>query len=104
MSKFEYSAKEINAMIAANNADGMGKATMVGVINDLRKLKPILENLYDESIFYLSYWRGECGYHGMDTQSDTVKSRERITDRITQKIEEAYALVLTGLGETIDER
>lgn len=104
MSYFKYSADKINATISANNADGMGKATMVGVINDLQKLKPILEKLYDENIFYLSYWRDECGYHGWDTQSDTVKSMERITDGITQKIEEAYALVLTGLGETVDER
>lgn len=104
MNDFKYSSDKINAMIAANNADGMGKATMVGVINDLKKLKPILENLYDENIFNLSYWRDECGFHGWDTQSDTVKSMERITDGITQKIEEAYALVLTGLGETVDER
>ena len=104
MNDFKYSADRINAMIYANNADGMGKATMVGVINDLQKLKPILERLYDENIFYLSYWRGECVFHGWDAQSDSVKSMERITDGITQKIEEAYALVLTGLGETVDER
>lgn len=103
MSNFDYSKKEINAMIQEYNDNGIGRAAMVGVLESLRTLKPKLEQLYDEQVFYMSYWRGECGFHGWDVQSDAVKSMETITDGIEECIERAYALVLTGLGERMED-
>ena len=50
MSDFKYSAEKINKMI---DESGCQKAIMSGVYNDLKKLKPIIEKIYDENIFYL---------------------------------------------------
>ena len=49
MSDFKYSAKRINKII---DESGCQKADMYGVYNDLKKLKPIIEKIYDEDIFY----------------------------------------------------
>lgn len=53
MNPFTYSADKINKMIDDN---GYKPVTMTGVRNDLLKLKPIIEKLYDDKIFYLNYW------------------------------------------------
>ena len=50
MSDFKYSAEKINKMI---DESGCQKAIMSGVYNDLKKLKPIIEKIYDENIFIL---------------------------------------------------
>lgn len=45
-------ADRINKMIDNN---GLQKVYMEGCYNDLKKLKLIIEKLYDEHIFYLDY-------------------------------------------------
>lgn len=102
MNNFKYSAKKINEMIEKN---GCQKATMIGVYNDLKKLKPIIEKIYDENIFYLSYWKSECVFFGWEWDKDDgrMASMAKITDEISEKFLEIYALILAGLGENIDE-
>lgn len=102
MSDFEYSAERIKNIMAQYN---LSPVIMQGVYDDLKKLKPVIEKIYDEHIFYLSYWEGECGYHGWDWSKDNgeMKNMATITDEITNKFLEIYALILLGLGESINE-
>ena len=83
----------------------LGKAAMKGVLGDLESLKPIIENLYDEKIFYLDYWETDCPYHGWDWKKDedVLKNMSYICDEIAKKFEEIYALILIGLGEDMEE-
>lgn len=102
MSKFNYSANEINKIIDNNK---LQKVCMQGCYKDLEKLKPIIEKLYDDHIFYIDYWVSECGYFGWDWSKDDgkLKSQKDITTGIAQKFKEIYALILTGLGERCEE-
>lgn len=76
-------------------------AIMEGVKKDLENLKPIIQRLYDENIFYLGYWESECPFHGWDWSKDdgSMSSMAYICDEITNKFEEIYALIKIGLGE-----
>ena len=96
MSNFNYSNKKINEMISAS---GLQKVAMSGVYKDLEKLKPLIEEFYDTHIFYLTYFLSDAPYHGWDRQSEQMKNMEAITEGITQKFKEIYALILAGLGE-----
>ena len=101
MNKFQYSKEEIDNIIKENN---LSPVIMIGVKQDLQKLKPIIEKIYDKNIFYLSYWESECGYHGWDWTEDDgrMKNQAKITEGISQKFLEIYALILAGLGEKIE--
>lgn len=103
MSDFKYSSSEINKMIEES---GLQEVCMQGCHNDLEKLKPIIEKLYDEHIFYIDYWVSECMYHGWDWSKDSgkLKSQKDITEGIRRKFMEIYALILSGLGEKCEER
>ena len=96
-------ADRINGMI---DDYALQKVCMQGCYNDLEKLKPIIEKLYDEHIFYLSYWKSDCPYFGWDWSKDngSMKNQADITDGITHRIEEVYALILSGLGERCEKR
>ena len=102
MSDFKYSANKINKMIEES---GLQKVCMQGCHKDLERLKPIIEKLYDEHIFYIDYWVSECAYHGWEWSKDdgTLKSQKDITEGIHQKFIEIYALILAGLGEKCEE-
>lgn len=102
MSDFQYSKEKIDKIIKENN---LSPVIMLGVKQDLQKLKPIIEKIYDEHIFYLSYWENECGYHGWDWSKDNGKmeNQAKITDGISQKFLEIYALILAGLGEKVED-
>lgn len=102
MSNFKYSSSEINKMIEES---GLQEVCMQGCHNDLEKLKPIIEKLYDEHIFYIDYWVSECVYHGWDWSKDNgkLKSQKDITEGISRKFIEIYALILSGLGEKCEE-
>lgn len=102
MSRFKYSIESINAMIEQNLVKGMGKATMYGVYNDLKMLKPIIEKIYDENIFYLSYFASDAPFMGWTCEQ--IHSMLKITNGITEKFEEIYALILCGLGEKLDDQ
>lgn len=52
MNYFTYSADKINKMIDDN---GYKSVTMTGVRDNLLDLKPIIEKLYNDKIFYLNY-------------------------------------------------
>ena len=101
MSNFEYSAEKISEIMKKYN---LSPVVMKGVQKDLKTLKPIIEKIYDEHIFYFYYWKNECPYFGWDKSEDRVKNMATITDEITYKFLEIYALILSGLGETIDEQ
>ena len=105
MSNFNLNsiADRINGMIDNN---GLQVVCMQGCYNDLKKLKPIIEKLYDEHIFYLNYWKSDCPYFGWDWSKDngTMKNQADITDGITSKIEEVYSMILAGLGERCEKR
>ena len=98
MNKFEYSADSINQII---DDDKLNQVCMQGVYRDLQKLKPLIEKFYDDYIFYLSYWENEAPYHGWDWSEDDgrLENQAKITDEITEKFKEIYALILAGLGE-----
>lgn len=98
MNSFAYSSETINKMIENS---GCKKAAMKGVCDSLVELKPLVEKFYDEYIFYLSYWKNDCAFHGWEWSKDdgTMENMAKITDGITEKFEEIYALILAGLGE-----
>ena len=98
MNKFKYSADSINQIIDDNE---LNQVCMQGVYRDLQKLKPLIEKFYDDYIFYLSYWESEAPYHGCDWSEDDgrLENQAKITDGITEKFKEIYALILAGLGE-----
>ena len=97
--KLNYSKEQINKMIEDS---GLVKVAMAGVHRDLTKLKPLIEDFYDKHIFYLSYWEDDAPYFGWDLSTDKAKNMAEITDGITQRFKEIYALILAGLGETMD--
>ena len=99
MSSLNYSKEQINKMIKDS---GLAKVAMRGVHSDLTKLKPLIEDFYDKHIFYLSYWEDDAPYFGWDLSTDKAKNMAEITDGITQRFKEIYALILAGLGETMD--
>lgn len=101
MSDFKYSAEKINKLI---NEYNLRPATMKGVIQDLEKLKPLIEEFYDKYIFYLNYWESECPYFGWDWSKDDGKMKDMaiVTRGITEHFHQIYALILAGLGERID--
>lgn len=101
MSYLKYSAEKINKMI---DDSGLKSVCMQGAIDDLQELKPAIEEFYDKYINYLSYWKCECAYHGWDWSKDDgrLRNQAKITDGITEKFEEIYALILAGLGERCD--
>lgn len=99
--KLNYSKEQINKMIEDS---GLAKVTMSGVHSDLTKLKPLIEDFYDKYIFYLSYWEDDAPYFGWDLSTGKAKNMAEITDGITQRFKEIYALILAGLGETIGEK
>lgn len=102
MSYFKYSADVINKKIEEMN---LHKATMAGVIHDLQALKPVIEKIYDERIFYLDEWISDCAFHGWDWSKDDgrMEDMHTITSGITDKFIEIYALILAGLGEKVEK-
>lgn len=78
----------------------LSKAAMQGVFNDLKNLKPLIEQLYEDKIFYLNYWESECPWHGWNWSKDdgTLQNMAEITEGISDRFEEIYALILIGLG------
>ena len=71
------------------------------VDEELERLKEHIEKFYDDYIFYLSYWKSDAPYHGWLWSEDdgSMKNQAEITDGITHKFYEIYALILSGLGE-----
>ena len=100
MNDFIYSKDEINAMIDEYIEKGMQRAKMVGVRCDLEKLKPVIEEIYEKNIFYLSYFATDAPYMGWTGKE--LSPMLQITDGITQKFKEIYALILCGLGEKLE--
>lgn len=102
MNSFEYSRDKINKLI---DQCGLPKVCMGGVFGDLKHLKAVIEEVYEKHIFYLSYWKSECAWHGWSWANDdgTMEKQASITDGITDKFIEIYALILSGLGERMSE-
>lgn len=100
---FKYSSEKINNLIKQYD---LSPVTMKGVKEDLERIKPVIEDIYNKHIFYLSYWKADCGYFGWDwvRDNDRLTNMAEITDGITDRFLEIYALILSGLGETIDEQ
>ena len=98
MNSFKYSAKTINKLIEEYN---LNPVCMKGTQNELENLKSYIEEFYDKYIFYLSYWKGDAPYHGWLWSEDDgrMANQAKITDGITDKFYEIYALILSGLGE-----
>ena len=98
MNSFKYSAKTINKLIDEYKLDPV---CMQGTQRELERLKEHIEKFYDDYIFYLSYWKSDAPYHGWLWSEDdgSMKNQAEITDGITHKFYEIYALILSGLGE-----
>ena len=95
-SNFQFSAEEIKALIDICKESGIKPVAMRGVHTDLQTLKPVIEKMYDEHIFYLSYFACDASYMGWTREE--INEMLKITDGITEKFYEIYALILTGLG------
>ena len=76
MTCFEYSADKINQMIDDNK---LNKVCMRGVYDDLQKLKPLIEKVYDDYVFYLSYWKSDAPYHGWLWREDDGRMKNQAT-------------------------
>ena len=100
MNDFIYSKDKINAMIDEYLKKGMKRAEMAGVHDDLVRLKAVIEKIYEEDIFYLSYFSTDAPYMGWTGKE--LSTMLQITDGITQKFKEIYALILCGLGEKLE--
>lgn len=100
MNDFIYSKDEINAMIDEYLKKGMKRAEMAGVHDDLARLKAVIEEIYEKNIFYLSYFASDAPYMGWTGKE--LSPMLQITDGITQKFKEIYALILCGLGEKLE--
>lgn len=98
MNHLLYSKNQINNFI---HDSGLKKVAMKGVYCDLEKLKPLIEDFYEKHIFYLSYWENDAPYFGWDLRSGDGRNMAEITDGITERFKEIYALILAGLGEEI---
>ena len=100
---FVHSAEKINKIIKDND---LKKVCMQGPYNDLKKLKPIVEDVYDNYVFWLDSWKSDCFYMGWDREKDKeiLDAQEALTKGITEKFKEIYALILAGLGETCTEK
>lgn len=102
MNNCSYFTKQVNKLIDDN---GYKKVAMKGVYDDLIKLKPVIEKIFDEQVFYLDFWRCDCAYHGWDWTKDdgTMENMKNITEGITDKFIEIYAMILGGLGERCEK-
>lgn len=99
--KFGFSRKKIDELMTKFRIDNdLRPACMAGVHKDLQKMKERIEKDYVDNIFYLDYWEGDCGYFGWDWSKDngTLASQKYITDGITNRYLEIYALILLSLG------
>ena len=98
MSDFKYSADSINQIIENNK---LNQVCMQGVYRDLQKLKPVIEKNYDKNIYYKKKRKNDAPYHGWlwDEDDGRLENQAKITDEITEKFKEIYALILAGLGE-----
>ena len=99
-SKFKYSAAHINKLI-----DDMPEYSvcMAGVHEDIKRLKNLLSEIYDEFIFLLSYWATDAPYHGWlwsnEEHAKMMRPQLQLTDDLTHKWQEMYAMCLKALGE-----
>ena len=101
MGNFKYSENTINNIMNTYKLNyKVHKVAINGVLSDLKKLKEDIEKLYDDKVFYLSYWENECPFHGWVWSEDdgTMKNMKFITDTITDKFLEIYSLILLGIG------
>ena len=91
MSDFKYSADSINQIIDNNK---LNQVCMQGVYRDLQKLKPVIEKIYDDYIFYLNYWKNDAPYHGWlwDEDDGRLENQAKITDEITDNFKETKSL------------
>jgi len=99
--KFKYSREKINELMTKfKEENDLRPACMKGVRKDLENMKERIEKDYVDNIFYLDYWETECPYHGWMWSEDdgTMKSQAYITEGITNRYLEMYALILLGLG------
>ena len=104
MNKFYYSRDDIKKYIKEHN---LKKVCMKGVYNNLKRLKPIIEKVYNnDDVFYLDYWVNECAYHGWEWNKDdgTLANQKIISEEIMRKFIEIYALILGGLGEEVPDQ
>ena len=101
-SNFRYAIPTLEKKMKENKVH---KVCMYGTAEELKHLKAVIEELYNEQIFYLSYWKGEAQYHGWDWSKDdgTLKNQAKVTDGITEKFLDIYALILSGLYESEEE-
>ena len=102
MNKFLYSKNKINELIDEYN---LKRVCMRGTLEALKKLKLLIEKFYDDHIFYLDYWQTDACYFGWSWSEhrDELSNQKAITEGITQKFLEIYALILCGLGEKIEK-
>ena len=90
-SLLKYHKEKIDQFMTDNSP--LTRVTMSGMVNDLQKLKTMIEENYDRA----SYMTYDIEYHGW--HGDAAKNMHAIEDAITQRMEEIYALCLIGLGE-----
>ena len=91
-SDFKYSGEYIEKLIKKYRKDGIHEAAMSGVHKDLEKLKPIIEDFYDNYILYIDHWESDAPYHGWSAKDNpewdsTAKITEGIKDSLRAEME-----------------
>lgn len=69
----------------------------------LNRLKPIIEFIYSMYIFPLNFWQGDLLYYKTEynKNDNDINNQANITNEITNKFKEIYALIMCGLGQSI---
>ncbi len=81
------------ASFVSEHMHHFGRVNMNGMINDLRKIKAMVEDNYTTA----SYMTYDIGYHGWS--GDAAQNMYDIEKAITDRMLEIYAICMMGLGE-----
>ena len=93
---------DIGAYIQIDNLSKVMEENNINVprLRGLRMREAYMEKIYRENVFYLTRWISDCGFHGWKWSEDDgrMQSMADITNGITDKFKEIYALILCDLG------
>ena len=96
--KIEIYNEDIKKFIEDDNSQ---KVRLLGLYNDLEKLKKELLKIYDKNIYHLGHSLSDIDYMGWDYNSIPVKNMIKITTDIQEHFLKMYVLVEKGLGNEI---
>lgn len=90
---------EINEKIEKSN---LKPVPMKGLYDELKKLKPIIEEIFEKRVYLMGYALCDAPFHGW-TDEEVMANMTTITHGIEEHFVEIYALILAGLGEKMED-